>query len=110
MCRAGNISAVLSINEKDNGSDLVEYIWGNRSTKWGAVRLETFASPVETPANYQNGYLLTHLHADAAPRRPPPNVPARASLVPAWKRTNHRGHQQMVRSRHQLHGCILAIR
>ena len=38
LCQAGNVSAVLSINEKDDGAAFVEYLWGDNTTTYGALR------------------------------------------------------------------------
>ena len=38
MCKAGNVSAVLSLNEKDDAAGFIEYLWGDSTTPGGALR------------------------------------------------------------------------
>ena len=38
MCNAGNVTAVVTLIEKDSGADFVEYLWGGPSTPFGALR------------------------------------------------------------------------
>jgi len=34
----GNVTAVITVNEKDDGGELVEYLWGGCESLWGGLR------------------------------------------------------------------------
>ena len=103
FCEAANITAAITLNERDDPVAVVEYLFGDSSTKGGALRVEDVRPAKISEILGRVAQMISEVFVRAGP---PAAVRPPADAAGGWERT-HAGPLRRVRGGRLHRGLLL---